>query len=94
MQSLTDAEQIREALKNPRSKSDGGFPPSQMSQQAGFPLVPMARGVSVIREQQERQAKSLLGNESSALTIAQSLGIAQIDVATLLGNVGNDNLPH
>ena len=48
----------------------------------------------MIREQQERQAKCIFGNESSALMIAQSLGTAQIDVAILLGNVGNDNLPH
>ena len=30
VQSLTDAEHIREELRNPRTKGDGGFPPSQL----------------------------------------------------------------
>ena len=48
----------------------------------------------MITEQQEREAKPVLGNASSALMIAQSLDVAQTDVATLLASVRNENTPH
>ena len=44
-----------------------------------FPASTIGPSASVIREQQKRQAKSMLGNEKSSLMIAQSVRSAHTD---------------
>jgi len=61
---------------------------------AAHPFPPAPPQPSAFRDQQERQTKSLLGNETSALAVANDLGNHQTDVPTRLAAAGLGRIAH